>query len=619
MISPGQWHLQVPRDKVQNVRFRLFVLRRAKEDPAVRAALWHICSQDVLFWINVFAVQFNPDAEGTEDRVGPFITFPAQEDAIRAMISTIAARSREDREDVVIEKSRDMGASWLCLLIMFWMMIFHANNKFLVVSRHEDAVDNPSESDSLFWKLDFILQHMPEYLKPKIQRKKLHFVNADNNSSITGSATTDAAGVGGRATAMFVDEFSRIRQGYEILDGTTDTTGCRIFNFTHTDTGSAAHALITGKNKNARRIKKIVLHWSMHPMKGAGLYFSDGQGGKAKILDTSYKFPDDYKFILDGSPSGAFPGYRSPWYDAEEMRRTARDRAMNLDIDPLGTSSQFFDPFTIRKLTEEYAREPYWQGEVIVDFETGKFFELRPDDMGPLSLWCLLDPDGRPHRGRYVIAGDLSIGSGATPSCLSILSVDTGEKVGSYIHSRMDQKQFACVAVSLCNLFCTDAGIPAKLGWEMPGGTIFGQRVLDLGFRHIYKKQASVAMEKREFETIGWYNNGESMKHLLADYKNCLQNYTFINRCKFALEECLHFNFVDGGKVEHDQYKMKNDPSGARENHGDRTVADAIACHIGLGRGMGMVKEAPRVERIPVNSVAGRRQDALQQSRPSWW
>ena len=57
-----------------------------------------------------------------------------------------------------------------------------------------------------------------------------------------------------------------------MLAATRDVTNCRLFNSTHKGAASAFYRLTLGK------IKKVSLHWSLHPLKSEGMYyFKEGQ------------------------------------------------------------------------------------------------------------------------------------------------------------------------------------------------------------------------------------------------------------------------------------------------------------------------------------------------------
>src|SRR5437868_942539 len=107
MLSPGKWHEHVPKDPVENVRFRLDLLERARGDLAFQAAILEICRQDIFFYINTFVWQYNPKHVG--DEVGPFLTWPFQETAVRRTLR----RLFKDGRRILWEKSRELGATWL--------------------------------------------------------------------------------------------------------------------------------------------------------------------------------------------------------------------------------------------------------------------------------------------------------------------------------------------------------------------------------------------------------------------------------------------------------------------------------------------------------------------------
>jgi len=280
-----------------------------------------------------------------------------------------------------------MGATWLLLLVLLWMFLFHPWKKFLCISRNEKAVED-EDPDSLFWKLDFVLGYLPNWLRPRIKRRKLYYGNEDNGSTITGQASTGKAGVGGRATAMLIDEFSQIEEDYEVLHRTSDTTGCRIFNGTHLGLDTAFYELTCRVD-----MRKLRMHWSQHPDKRRGMYRYDAQTAKV-VTDPTFAYEPDFVFIMDGKE-------RSPWYDEQCVRKgSKRAVAMDLDIDPSGSVSQVFDAVLIQRL-KQLTCEPYWEGDVRYDRDLGRVIELKRRQGGLLKLWCQLDQDGRPAPFRY--------------------------------------------------------------------------------------------------------------------------------------------------------------------------------------------------------------------------
>ena len=261
MLSPGQYHKQVPKDRTANLIYRIKVLKEAEHNKSLQKGLMELCRRDFFFWLNTFGWQFNPDKR----EVGPFITWnrqswldelpdqKTQEEAVREVLDAVEAR-----EDVRWQKSREVGASWLVLFLIVWLCIFHANIKALAMSRDEDSVDDPDDPDSLFWKVRFIHAHLPTWMTgplknknksiktnpaPGIREKANGFSYERTHSFFNGTANVVSAGVGGRATIALIDEFGQFRNGHETYSMTSDTANCRVFVFTHKDSSGMAYDL----------------------------------------------------------------------------------------------------------------------------------------------------------------------------------------------------------------------------------------------------------------------------------------------------------------------------------------------------------------------------------------
>jgi hypothetical protein len=601
-LSTGTYHKRVPLDPVENLQFRKFVIESCRNNPDYRAAVLEMCRQDILFFVNVFIWEYNP--RFTDERsVGPWICWDFQYECFLALVHAI-----ELQEDCLIEKSREMGASWICLIVFMWFWLFRPWSKLHTISRSELAVE-AANPDSLFWKIDFALSFLPLWLLPKSwERTKLYYGNRDNGSSITGEASTGSAGVGGRATAMFIDEFSQIKEDYEVLHRTSDTTGCRIFNGTHRGGGRAFAEL-------AKRVdlKKIVIHWSQHPEKRKGLYRYDADRGSIVVLDKKYKYARDFEFVYTEAPAGGpHPGLRSPWYDRECLRKgSPRAVAMDLDIDPGGSVSQFFNPLTLRSLIATYCTRPFWEGDIVFDRDNGDPERFVAVPNGPVKLWVNLLPTGKPPPSIYGAGADISTGAGATCSCLTVADARTGEKVCEFATPHLTPEQFALACIAICRTFKDEDDNPTFLSWEHAGpGLKFARQIIDAGYRRIYHREPAavgLTMGDRYPKNPGWVPQNDQKRILLEDYRSALDARTFINRSEEAMRECLEFHYTQAGTVEHSSEQKKDDPTGARVNHGDRTIADALANKMIRGK-LIMRAVQEEVNRVAPGSLAWRRQ-----------
>jgi hypothetical protein len=632
-LSPGDDFRKVPREPRENLTFRRHVLDACLRSERTRDKVYAACRDDVLLWVNVFGFQFNPK-DGTS---GPFVTYPVQEAAVLGNKRIDFRRDRgrtygilecvRDGRDLVIEKSRDMGMSWLSLFVMDWLARFHPNQKFLLVSRDKDMVDS-SEPDSLFWKLDYINEHLPDWMKGRRERVRFFagYAHPEGASTITGQAPTKKFGVGGRSTAVFVDEFTQIDADRELWDRTADTSDCRIANFTHTGTHTQAYRLC-----QSGACRKLVVHWTDHPKKNRGLYSWDAKLNRPELLDDfagpvelkegdNHQYPSDYPFVTTGAPTGGpFPGVRSPWYDAQCLRRqSASAVAKDLDINPEGSASQFFDALQIDQLVSSFARQPRWEGDVVHDRDTGKFVRLLARAGGPLKLW--FDPgagDALPGE-RFGVGGDLSNGLGKTPSVLAVAASD-GERVAEYVRSDMEPKEFARVARAVCGYFKD-----ARIAWEINGpGVNFGKELFEvLGYRNVYFREDVLDMLKRNTsDRPGWHSSPMSKRVLLENYHAALGCRQYLNRSERALRECLLYRFGKAGGPEASMQRG-DDPSEAGVNHADRVIADALAWKMVEP----FYKTPGETETVKASehpgSIAGRMAMAQRQARHKsghWW
>lgn len=594
MFGQGDWHDRVPRTLEENLEWRLDVLDTCKSNRRAQLQIIQACEEDILFYINTFGWQINPRKTGNE--IGPFITWPFQEEYLRVVIN----KNLVDGEDILTEKSREMGATWLNLFLDDWCAQFHKWKKFLMMSHMKEAVDKTDDPDSLFWKIEFMHQMTPDWLVRGVKKKAMSFAYPATRSHITGAATTERAGVGGRATQVLLDEFSKHRDDFKILGQTADT-GPRHFIGTHYGLDTAFYQLTQRPD-----LAKVVLHWTQHPEKRKGLYRFNQETGKVEILDKTYEFPFDYQFDMTGLPSGGpCPGLRSPWYDKECRRRnSARDVAMHLDIDPKGAGRQFFDPLIIEGLKRQ-ARVPYWQGMLCYDADTAKPGEFVETQEGFIKLWLNLTPQRGIPPSQYTVGADISAGTGASPSCLSVMDGRTGAKVMEYKDAHMDPKTFAVFAVAICRAFADEDGNPASLIWEMQGpGATFGQRVIELGFRSVYFRHNEHSLEQQASSNPGWVPTNDNKRLVLEDYRAAIYSRQYDNPSIDALDECLSFVYVKGAVV-HSKAEAEEDPSGATVNHGDMTVADMLSWKMGRHlKRKGIVKK----EEVKVGSLAWRRQ-----------
>jgi hypothetical protein len=164
---------------------------------------------------------------------------------------------------LLIEKSRDMGISWLILLVFQYYWLFREGANFHLGSRKEDAVDRKGDISTLFEKLRYNLDWLPTWMKPlRYQGNLLRLVNPTNGNSITGESSNENFGRGGRYRAVLFDEFPFWPGQDAAFASAGQSTPCRIIVGTpYGKTNRFAQLRFSGQ------IKISTLHWSQHPHK----------------------------------------------------------------------------------------------------------------------------------------------------------------------------------------------------------------------------------------------------------------------------------------------------------------------------------------------------------------
>jgi hypothetical protein len=609
---------EVPTDLAANLewRQRIHFECQRKSGRFRKAVLW-ACEEDPLFWINGFVFQYNPLLRGSE--AGPFILWESQRRALKDEPGIFDAMNKG--YDLTVQKSREEGGSYLVLLAFMHRWRFRRRQKFLCISHKEELVENPGDHDALFTKVEYVLENLPKWMRGGWEkdnfdtRRKRFFFCPESRGVWTGLATTKKVTIGGRYAAVMLDEFAHIEFGSAIRHRTAATTRCRIFVSTHAGAGTEFNLLCENP-----RIAKVVLHWTDHPRKRAGLYRL-GEGGQVEVLDKQYQFPPDYRFVTSGEPTGGhMPGVRSPFYDLEcERIGDPAAVAEELDINPSGSVKQAFDPVLIGQLMLR-TDDPWWRGDIAFDPETGVPQGLVEQPQGRIKLWGVKPTHkGLIPGGVYAGGCDISQGTGATPSSLSIGDVDRRQKVLELCRSDLDPREFAALVVAICRAFATVDGTPALLCFESAGsvGGAFEKRCIELRFFRLWERATSTKfLSTSGVRRYGWMPTGNEKDLLLLEYHLALKRREYYNPSKSALKQCLNFRVNKRGRIEHPREVPAPEGYESRFVHGDIVMADALLCkmftHVG-GAAEPLRETAPVNECDPMDLNWRRRYAELQE------
>jgi hypothetical protein len=195
----------------------------------------------------------------------PFVLFDKQEE----WCDWLLERWRS-REPGLIEKSRDMGMSWLCVGMACTLCLFNKGITIGFGSRKEEYVDKLGDPKSLFWKARMFMATLPIEFRGgwdiKIHAPHMRILFPDSGSSITGESG-DGIGRGDRKSIYFVDEAAHLERPALVEASLSATTNCRI------DLSSAAGMANPFAQKvHSGKHKVFTFHWRDDPRKDQAWY-----------------------------------------------------------------------------------------------------------------------------------------------------------------------------------------------------------------------------------------------------------------------------------------------------------------------------------------------------------
>ena len=218
-------------------------------------------------FINAFGCTYDPrNVDVGLPALIPFLLFPKQAE----FVPWVVARWRA-REDGLVEKSRDMGVTWLCVAIAVWMFLFHGGVSVGFGSRKEEYVDQLGDPKSIFWKVRKFLELLPVEFRPKGYIEKRHapfmrVINPETGATIIGEAG-DNIGRGNRTSIYFKDESAFIERAEAIERALSQTSNCKLDLSTPNGNGNVFY-----RKRHAGKVPIFTFHWRDDPRKDETWY-----------------------------------------------------------------------------------------------------------------------------------------------------------------------------------------------------------------------------------------------------------------------------------------------------------------------------------------------------------
>jgi phage terminase large subunit len=275
-------------------------LKRIRQTGNVKVAMEAYYSTRPVEFIEDWCITYDPrnatDSDPNKLTTMPFILFPKQKEFVTFLYSCML-----DKENALIEKCRDMGATWLCCAFSVWLWRFVPGASVGWGSRKEALVDKLGDPDSIFEKIRRLIDSLPIELLPEGFDRRLHISYMKISGPITGNGSTisgeagDNIGRGGRKSIYFKDESAHYERPENIEASLGDNTDVQIdissVNGTNNVFYRRRQAGVTWPNKMPGKVRVFIFDWRDHPLKTQEWY--DARKEKAESEGLMHLFAQE--------------------------------------------------------------------------------------------------------------------------------------------------------------------------------------------------------------------------------------------------------------------------------------------------------------------------------------
>lgn len=259
-------------------------------------------------FINHWIDTYDPRNANRPDKLVkfPLIMFPRQEELVQFIEACMKAEAGGQ-----VEKSRDMGATWVCIGVSVHLWIFGAASVGWG-SQKQEKVDRLGDPSTVFEKIRMAIRALPKVFLPRsFQDSDLTYmrcVNHDTGATIIGEIGDDI-GRGGRTQAFFVDEAAHLEHPEAVEASLLETTRVRIDVSSVSQLGTVFHRKREagldwepGQSAVKGQSNVFVMDWSHHPEKTKDWY--EGRKSELKNNGLAHVFAReidrDYAAAVEG-------------------------------------------------------------------------------------------------------------------------------------------------------------------------------------------------------------------------------------------------------------------------------------------------------------------------------
>lgn len=270
-----------PRDYLAVIDERTERLKKLRRTPELWTGAKEYYRTRHLQFASHWAMTWDQRNAGTSSPVlMPFTPFKRQRDLLNFIYACLRGG-----ESGLIEKCRDMGATWCCAIASAHLWCFWPGASIGWGSQEANLVDKLGDPDSILEKIRIVLRHLPRELLPvgfSMKEHALHMriINPETGATIIGDAG-DNIGRGGRSLIYFKDEAAHY-QHPEMIEAALMTNARTQIDISSVNgIGNVFHRKrengeewIPGRPVVKGRTNVLVMDWRDHPGKTQEWYYT---------------------------------------------------------------------------------------------------------------------------------------------------------------------------------------------------------------------------------------------------------------------------------------------------------------------------------------------------------
>lgn len=291
-----------------------------------------MCRTNELHWFDWWAWTYNPNLVNEDGSAAishlPFDLFPRQRELVRWLAARIVAR-----EDGLVEKSRDIGFTYIVGGFALHRWRWRDGFKSAFGSRNKDLVDSVGNPDSIFEKIRIMRDAQPRWMLPEGYAASLHdnycrLINPENGNTVVGEGG-DEIGRGGRNSLLVVDEAAFLAHGDRVDRSSSANSQCRIFGSTVNGQGDMFARKRTGGTLRPDQVFRF--HFTADPRKDKAWEAKERARLEEHVFASEYDI--DYSASVEGICIPA------KWVEsAKKLKHLLAKRGQRLEPDPKGTA-----------------------------------------------------------------------------------------------------------------------------------------------------------------------------------------------------------------------------------------------------------------------------------------